>query len=99
MIGKPVSSVAGEWKDALSQKCSCGGELEIVRQSLCLPDDGEFGKGAYDIFDCVCNKCEKKHKFKYNIDSFFWKLNPETVEIFKNIADKYIEEEKSKGQK
>ena len=89
-----MPSVREEWKDALSQKCSCGGVLEIVQQSLCFEESNEFGKGAYDIFTCECVDCKRKYEFKYNIDSFFWKPDPEIVGIFKNIADKYIKEEK-----
>ena len=65
-----VSNVEEEYDKISKEKCTCGGKLEPIQQTLGFPDKMDR---ISDYLTCSCKLCGKEYQFEFDISSFFWK--------------------------
>jgi hypothetical protein len=66
---KVVNSVSEEYSIIAEMNCECGGNLEVIMQSLI-----EKANKYYDVLLCKCKQCEKEEEVIFDINSFFGKI-------------------------
>jgi len=63
-----VNSVSEEYVILHNTPCECGGQFQMLQQSLI-----EHAGKMYDILHCICAKCKKEMDLLFDINSFFGK--------------------------
>ncbi|MDY7039295.1 MAG: hypothetical protein SVX38_00340 [Chloroflexota bacterium] len=60
-----VNDIRSEYVYVANQRCPCGGDYAVVRQSLMLTAP------PTDHLECRCRKCGQERAFVFDIGSFF----------------------------
>ena len=87
-----VSNVPEEYRIIASTKCSCGGDLEPILQSLVEVGPPRAYQETHDVIRCQCTNCEKELEFTFDITDLFW----EDYEEFSKKWDAILSDDKGR---